>query len=84
MLRGISPSAGSESATCGKRGLVRFPMAARSLGAAGAIRETRSGERVGKECGQEESGWGAGSSLARSHSMTSYKCRMDMKAKCRK
>jgi hypothetical protein len=84
MQSGISPSVVQESATFGKLGVVRFLMAARGAGAARAIRETRGGERVGKECGQEVSDWGAGSSLAKSFSMTAYKCCMDMKAKCRK
>lgn len=84
MLSGISPSVVQESATCDKRGMERFAMAARDVGAAGSIRETRGGERVGEESGQEVSGWGAGSSLAKSFSMTAYNCCMDMKAKCRK
>ena len=48
MLRGVGLSAGEESATCDKRGVVRFLMGARGAGAAGAVRETRSGERGGR------------------------------------
>jgi hypothetical protein len=84
MLSGINPSVVHESAACGKRAVVRFLMGARGACAGGAIRETRGGERLEKKCGQEVSGWGAGSSLAKSFSMTAYKCCMDMKAKCRK
>ena len=76
-LSSMIPSVVEESATCGERASVRFPMAARNGSDPGETGRVS----VGEDCRQEVSGWGAGISLPRSHSMTAYKCCMDVKVR---